>query len=137
MNRPLNRRVYGSIPHLPGSKAGPGDHYIPEGKIRIASQKPGDKLGEEHPQQWPCVWDVGSDSAPCPSQGVVYLVEIWQNVNGYKVVWHEIMQWNGENWCLNSSPCIKLGPTQIAHRWIEIASIYQGWIRPKNRNDPA
>ena len=39
MRKPLGRKAYGSIPHLPGSKAGPGDHYIQKGQARIATKK--------------------------------------------------------------------------------------------------
>lgn len=41
--KPLNRKSYGSIPHLPGSKLGPGDHHVHEGQAVIATIKPRDK----------------------------------------------------------------------------------------------
>jgi hypothetical protein len=33
--KPLGHRSYGSIPHLPGSRRGPGDHGVNEGQARI------------------------------------------------------------------------------------------------------
>lgn len=36
--KPLGRKSYGSIPHLCGSKLGPGDHTISVGQHRIATQ---------------------------------------------------------------------------------------------------
>ena len=33
--KPLGRKAYGSIPHLPGSRIGPGDHHCHEGQRRI------------------------------------------------------------------------------------------------------
>ena len=41
--KPLGRKAYGSIPHLPGSRKGPGDHDIGEGPSRIATEKARDK----------------------------------------------------------------------------------------------
>ena len=41
--KPLNRKNYGSIPHLPCSRMGPADHKISEGQERIATVKPRDK----------------------------------------------------------------------------------------------
>lgn len=35
-NKPLNRKAYGSVPHLPSSRLGPGDHYISPGQAKIA-----------------------------------------------------------------------------------------------------
>jgi len=37
--KPLNGRAYGSIPHLPESRLGPGDHAIHEGQARIACER--------------------------------------------------------------------------------------------------
>jgi len=42
-NKPLGRRSYGSIPHLPGSRLGPGDYHISDGQARIATEKARDK----------------------------------------------------------------------------------------------
>lgn len=41
--KPLGKKSYGSIPHLPGSRVGPGDYSITEGQARIATQKKRDK----------------------------------------------------------------------------------------------
>ena len=41
--KPLGRKAYGSIPHLPGSRRGPGDHGIEGGSARIATEKPRNK----------------------------------------------------------------------------------------------
>lgn len=35
MDKPLGHKAYGSIPHLPGSKRGPGDHGMPENQAAI------------------------------------------------------------------------------------------------------
>jgi hypothetical protein len=41
--KPLGHRNYGSIPHLPGSRRGPGDHKCHEGQAKIATEKARDK----------------------------------------------------------------------------------------------
>lgn len=41
--KPLNRKTYGSIPHLPCSRMGPADHACHEGQARIATEKKRDK----------------------------------------------------------------------------------------------
>lgn len=41
--KPLGRKNYGSIGHLPCSRMGPADHKIPEGQALIATEKPRDK----------------------------------------------------------------------------------------------
>lgn len=41
--KPLGRKAYGSIPHLPGSRTGPGDYTITEGQARIATVKTRDR----------------------------------------------------------------------------------------------
>lgn len=37
--KPLGMKNYGSIPHLPGSRVGPGDHAITPGQARIATEQ--------------------------------------------------------------------------------------------------
>jgi len=37
--KPLGRRSYGSIPHLLGSRRGPGDHGVNEGQHRICTER--------------------------------------------------------------------------------------------------
>lgn len=41
--KPLGHKSYGSIPHLPGSRLGPGDHHCHSGQAKIATQKARDK----------------------------------------------------------------------------------------------
>lgn len=36
--KPLGRKAYGSIPHLPGSRLGSGDHHCHEGQATIATK---------------------------------------------------------------------------------------------------
>lgn len=43
LNKPLGQKAYGHIPHLPGSRIGPGDHHCHEGQNRIATEKVRDK----------------------------------------------------------------------------------------------
>lgn len=42
-SKPLNRKLYGSIGHLPGSRLGPGDHHVPQGQADICTKKARDK----------------------------------------------------------------------------------------------
>ena len=44
--KPLGSKNYGHIPHLPGSRMGPGDHKCHEGQTRIATAKVRDKNDE-------------------------------------------------------------------------------------------
>lgn len=39
MTKPLGQKAYGSIPHLPGSRLGPGDHHCQEGQARICTER--------------------------------------------------------------------------------------------------
>lgn len=41
--KPLGQKAYGSIPHLPGSRLGPGDHHCHSGQATIATEKARDK----------------------------------------------------------------------------------------------
>lgn len=41
--KPLRRKAYGSIPHLPNSKLGPRDYHIHQGQADILTQKTRDK----------------------------------------------------------------------------------------------
>ena len=41
--KPLGRKNYGSIPHLPCSRMGPGDHACDKGQQRIATEKARDR----------------------------------------------------------------------------------------------
>ncbi len=42
-NKPLGQKAYGSIPHLPNSRMGPGDHSIDAGSAKILTEKTRDK----------------------------------------------------------------------------------------------
>ena len=41
--KPLGKKAYGSIGHLPQSRMGPGDHAVPEGMAKICCEKARDK----------------------------------------------------------------------------------------------
>ena len=41
--KPIGRKNYGSIPHLPNSRMGPGDHSCHEGQLIIATKKARDR----------------------------------------------------------------------------------------------
>jgi hypothetical protein len=41
--KPLGGKAYGHIPHLPGSRMGPGDHHCHPGQAQICTVKPRDK----------------------------------------------------------------------------------------------
>lgn len=41
--KPLDRKAYGHIPHLPGSRMGPGDHHCHAGQAAICTTKARDK----------------------------------------------------------------------------------------------
>lgn len=41
--KPLGGKAYGHIPHLPGSRMGPGDHHCHDGQARIATVQARDK----------------------------------------------------------------------------------------------
>lgn len=43
MTKPIGRKNYGSIPHLPNSRLGPADHCCTEGQARIATVKVRDR----------------------------------------------------------------------------------------------
>jgi RNA ligase-like protein len=43
MKKPLGGKAYGHIPHLPGSRMGPGDHHCHEGQARICTDKARDR----------------------------------------------------------------------------------------------
>lgn len=41
--KPLGGKAYGSIPHLPGSRMGPGDHHVHEGQALICTLRARDR----------------------------------------------------------------------------------------------
>lgn len=42
-SKPLKRKAYGHIAHLPGSRLGPGDHHCSEGEAKILTEKARDQ----------------------------------------------------------------------------------------------
>ena len=50
-NKPLGGPAYGSIPHLPGSRLGPGDHHCHEGQARIITLRARDRHDLIHVQE--------------------------------------------------------------------------------------
>ena len=42
-DKPLSAKAYGHIPHLPGSRMGPGDHHCHQGQAEIATLKARDR----------------------------------------------------------------------------------------------
>lgn len=48
MGKPLGRKAYGSIPHLPGSRLGPGDYSCHDGQEAICFNGGRDKRGRHH-----------------------------------------------------------------------------------------
>lgn len=49
--KPLGRKSYGSIPHLPGSRMGPADHHCHEGQSDICTVKVRDKHDRVYVQE--------------------------------------------------------------------------------------
>ena len=43
MEKPLGHKAYGHIPHVPGSRVGPGDKHCEYGQYKIVTEKPRDK----------------------------------------------------------------------------------------------
>src|SRR5438552_2604172 len=43
LQKPMGRKAYGHICHLPGSRMGPGDHKLNEGQARILTEKTRDR----------------------------------------------------------------------------------------------
>ncbi len=43
MGKPLAAKAYGHIPHIPGSRMGPGDHHCHQGQAEIATVKKRDR----------------------------------------------------------------------------------------------
>src|SRR5437868_8962216 len=59
--KPLGQKGYGTIPHLPGSRRGPGDKGVNEGQFRICCVKtPPDRKGrsEEHTSELQSRFDL-------------------------------------------------------------------------------
>lgn len=66
--KPLGIKNYGHIPHLPGSRMGPGDHTCHEGQARIATEKSRDRHDHIVVQE---KLD-GSNVGVCRLDGVIY-----------------------------------------------------------------
>ena len=49
--KPLGKKAYGSIGHLPSSRLGPGDHKVTEGQARICTIKARDKYDNIYVQE--------------------------------------------------------------------------------------
>ena len=51
--KPLGQKGYGTIPHLPGSRRGPGDRGVNDGQFRICCVKtPPDRKGDATVIYW-------------------------------------------------------------------------------------
>jgi hypothetical protein len=51
LRKPLGQKPYGSIPHLPGSRLGKGDHHCHPGQAKIATEKVRDKHDKVYVQE--------------------------------------------------------------------------------------
>ena len=66
--KPLSRKTYGSIPHLPNSRLGPGDHKCSEGQARIVTQE----VKKDRNQRVICQEKLdGSCCGVCRKDGVI------------------------------------------------------------------
>lgn len=66
--KPLGRKAYGSIPHLPGSRIGPGDYHLHEGQARILleQRRPGDLIIVEEKLDGACMAVANIDGQIVP-----------------------------------------------------------------------
>lgn len=76
--KPLGRKAYGSIPHLPGSRMGPKDHGIHPGQARICTEKKRDEhdkviVQEKYDGSCVAVAKIGGELLPLTRRG--YLAE--------------------------------------------------------------
>lgn len=72
--KPLGRKAYGHVPHLPGSRLGPGDHKIGEGQARICLERARDRhdivsVREKLDGSNCCVANVGGEIIPLGRSG--------------------------------------------------------------------
>jgi hypothetical protein len=65
--KPLRRKAYGNISHLPGSRLGPGDHHCSEGQAKILLEKTRDR----HDHIIVCEKLDGSNVAVCRIGGEI------------------------------------------------------------------
>ncbi len=77
MEKPLGRKTYGSIPHLAGSRLGPGDHMIHEGQSRICTEQErrGDRVIVQEKVDGSCVAVAKIDGAIVPLSRAGYRAE--------------------------------------------------------------
>lgn len=66
--KPLGRPAYGSIPHLPGSRVGPGDWHLNKGQARILLERcrPGDHIVVEEKLDGACMSVANIDGEIVP-----------------------------------------------------------------------
>lgn len=89
--KPLNRKNYGSIPHLSNSKLGEGDHHIELGQEKILTIKKRDK----HDEIFAFEKYDGSNVGICKKDGVIHAITrsgYLANTSQYKQH-HEFHEW--------------------------------------------
>lgn len=94
--KPLGRKAYGSIAHLPGSRMGPADHHCHEGQARIATHKARDRhdvviVQEKLDGSNVCVARVKGEILPLTRAGY------HANSSPYRMH-HEFAKWAALNW---------------------------------------
>lgn len=96
--KPLNKRNYGSIPHLSNSKLGKMDYFIEEGKERILTEKKRDK----HDTIFVFEKYDGSNVGVAKKDGKIFAL----TRSGYKAITspykqhHEFQKWVNERNCI-------------------------------------
>ena len=92
--KPLNRKNYGSIPHLSNSKLGEGDHHIGLGQERILTKKKRDK----HDEIFVFEKYDGSNVGVCKKYGIIHAI----TKSGYTAIsskykhHHDFAKWVSE-----------------------------------------
>lgn len=94
MRKPLGRKAYGSIGHLPNSRLGPQDHSVPEGQSLICQAKPrkGDRIIIQEKLDGSCcaVAKIAGELVPLTRSGL-------RASESRYVVHHTFDRWVGEN----------------------------------------
>ncbi len=88
--KPLGVKGYGHIPHLPGSRLGPGDHHCHEGQARICLEKTRDRY------DYVTVTEKldGSCCAVCKFEGKLYpLTRKGYDANTSNYLHHRLFAW--------------------------------------------
>ena len=114
-DKPMGRKNYGSIPHLPGSRVGPGDHKCHEGQSRIATIKPRDKWDEIIVTE---KLDGSNTGVFKDSNGIVYPLTrsgYHANTSPYEMH-HKFASWVMQNWMLFSD--LLLPGERIVGEWL-------------------